>query len=47
MKALIIGAGVVGCSTALELRRCGWDVDVVDKNGDAGHGSTSASCGIV
>jgi len=47
MKALVIGAGVVGCSVALELRRHGWDVDVVDKNGDAGHGSTSASCGIV
>jgi len=47
MKALVIGAGVVGCSVALELRRCGWEVDVLDKNGDAGHGSTSASCGIV
>ncbi len=47
MKALVIGAGVVGCSVALELRRRGWEVDVVDKNGDAGHGSTSASCGIV
>ncbi len=47
MKALVIGAGVIGCSVALELRRAGWDVDVVDKNGDAGHGSTSASCGIV
>ncbi len=47
MKSLVIGAGVVGCSVALELRRTGWDVEVVDKNGDAGHGSTSASCGIV
>jgi len=47
MKALVIGAGVVGCSVALSLRRCDWEVDVLDKNGDAGHGSTSASCGIV
>lgn len=47
MRALVIGAGVVGCSVALELRRRGWDVDVLDSNGDAGHGSTSASCGIV
>src|SRR5512135_1211473 len=45
--AAIVGAGVIGCSTALELRRRGFDVSVVDKNGEAGHGSTSASCGVV
>ena len=43
----IIGAGVIGCSIALELRRLGFDVTVVDRNGEAGHGSTSASCGVV
>ena len=43
----IIGAGVIGCSIALELRRRGFEVTVVDRNGDVGHGSTSASCGIV
>jgi sarcosine oxidase subunit beta len=45
--AAIIGAGVIGCSIALELRRRGFAVSVLDRNGDAGHGSTSASCGIV
>ena len=45
--AAIIGAGVIGCSIALELRRRGFEVSVIDRNGDAGHGSTSASCGIV
>jgi sarcosine oxidase subunit beta len=46
-RASIIGAGVVGCATGLELRRRGYDVTVLDRNGDVGHGSTSASCGIV
>ena len=45
--AAIVGAGVIGCAIALELRRRGFAVSVIDKNGDAGHGSTSASCGIV
>jgi len=43
----IIGAGVIGCSVALELARRGTLPTVLDRNGDAGHGSTSASCGIV
>jgi sarcosine oxidase subunit beta len=43
----VIGAGVVGCAVALELRRGSYDVTVLDKNGDVGHGSTAASCGIV
>jgi len=47
MKVCVIGAGVVGCAVGLELRRMGSDVTVVDRNGDVGHGSTSASCGIV
>jgi sarcosine oxidase subunit beta len=29
------------------LRKRGFDVTVLDKNGEVGHGSTSASCGIV
>jgi sarcosine oxidase subunit beta len=45
--AAIVGAGVVGCSIGLELRRRGFEVSVLDRNGEAGHGSTSASCGIV
>ncbi|HHY54829.1 MAG TPA: FAD-binding oxidoreductase [Chloroflexi bacterium] len=47
MQACVIGAGVIGCAVALELRRRGFAVTVIDKNGDAGHGSTSSSCGIV
>ena len=45
--AAIIGAGVIGCSIALELKRRGFDVTVLDRNGEAGHGTTSASCGVV
>jgi len=47
MKVCVIGAGVVGCSVGLELRRRGCSVHVVDRHGDVGHGSTSASCAIV
>jgi sarcosine oxidase subunit beta len=43
----IVGAGVIGCSTALDLRRRGFDVTVIDRNGEVGHGTTSASCGVV
>lgn len=44
---VIIGAGIVGASTALELSRRGLTVLVVDKAGGAGMGSTSASSAIV
>jgi len=47
MQVVVIGAGIVGCSIGFELRRRGYDVTVVDRNGAVGHGSTSASCGIV
>ncbi len=47
MKACVIGAGIIGCAIGLELRRRADEVVVVDRNGDVGHGSTSASCGIV
>lgn len=45
--ATIIGGGVIGCAVGFELRRRGFEVTVVDRNGEVGHGSTSASCGIV
>ena len=44
---IIVGAGVVGASTALELSRAGYAVTVVDKTGGPGHGSTSASSAVV
>jgi sarcosine oxidase subunit beta len=47
MQVCVIGAGVIGCAIAYELRQRGIDVTVVEKQGDAGHGSTGASCGIV
>lgn len=45
--AIVIGAGVIGAATALELSRGGRRVVCVDKNGAAGSGSTSNSCAIV
>ena len=38
---------MIGCSVALELARRGAKPIVIDRNGEVGHGSTSASCGIV
>jgi sarcosine oxidase, subunit beta len=45
--AIVIGAGVVGCSIALQLALAGRDVVVLDRNGAVGAGSTSASSAIV
>lgn len=44
---LILGGGIIGCSIALELARRGESVVVVERNGEVGHGTTSASCAIV
>ena len=46
-KAIVIGAGVIGSSIALELIRNGFEVEVVDKASGAGQGSTSASSAVV
>ncbi|HEY1643181.1 MAG TPA: FAD-dependent oxidoreductase [Streptosporangiaceae bacterium] len=45
--AVVIGAGVIGASTAYELAKTGRRVLVVDKLAGPGHGSTSASSAIV
>ena len=45
--AVVIGAGVIGASVALELARGGRSVAVVDKGPSAGSGSTSSSVSIV
>lgn len=45
--AVVIGAGVIGSSVALELARRGRTVLVLDKAGGAGHGTTSASSALV
>ena len=47
MRVAMVGAGVIGCSIALALAREDHDVLAIDRNGEVGHGSTSASCGIV
>lgn len=44
---VVVGAGVIGSSVALELARQGRSVVVLDKAGGIGHGSTSASSAIV
>eukprot|EP00039_Didymoeca_costata_P019572 m.338066 g.338066 ORF g.338066 m.338066 type:complete len:512 (-) comp18306_c0_seq1:141-1676(-) len=44
---IIIGAGIIGMSTALALTRRGWSVTVVDTLPAVGQGSTSYSSGIV
>ena len=45
--AIIIGAGVIGAATAFELAKLGWTTISVDRNTQAGHGSTSGSCAII
>ncbi len=44
---IIIGAGIIGAATALELARSGNRVLVLDKLPAAGYGSTSNSCAII
>ncbi|MEO8107221.1 MAG: FAD-dependent oxidoreductase [Actinomycetes bacterium] len=46
-SAVVVGAGIIGCSIALELSRRGWAVTVVDKGATPGCGSTSASSAMV
>ena len=44
---IIIGAGVIGAATAFELAKRGHRTLSVDRNAEAGHGSTSGSCAII
>jgi len=45
--ALIIGAGIMGCSIAFELSKSGWKTLNVDTLPAAGHGSTANTCAII
>lgn len=47
VDVVVIGAGVIGSSIALELARAGRKVVVLDRAAGAGQGSTSASSAIV
>lgn len=46
-RAAVIGAGIVGASTALELARRGWKVVVFDREKGAGLGSTARSSSVI
>jgi len=46
-KAIVIGAGVIGCSIAFEMAAQGYEVIAVDKAQGPGQGSTSASSAVV
>lgn len=45
--AIIIGAGVIGAATAFELAKLGMKTLSIDRNAQAGHGSTAGSCAII
>ena len=45
-RAVVVGAGVVGICTALELQRCGWAVTVVDRLAP-GMGCSCGNAGIL
>lgn len=45
--AVVIGAGIIGCDTAYELAKAGYDVHVVDRGPGPGSGSTSASSACI
>lgn len=46
-KAIVIGAGVIGCSIAFEMAAKGYEVISFDKAQGPGQGSTSASSAVV
>ena len=46
-RAIVIGAGVIGCSIAYEMASKGYEVIAVDKAQGPGQGSSSASSAIV
>eukprot|EP01052_Picozoa_sp_SAG31_P003176 SAG31_NODE_120_length_23892_cov_10.545623_5_plen_89_part_00 len=45
--AIIIGAGVIGCSLGMQLARAGWRTLNIDKGPGAGSGSTGYSSGAL
>ncbi|MCP4376576.1 MAG: FAD-binding oxidoreductase [bacterium] len=47
VDAIIIGTGVIGTATALEMARRGWKTLSLDRNRQIGHGSTAGSCAII
>ena len=47
MKALVLGAGLVGVTTAYELLKDGWDVTVLDRAEEAARFTSFANAGLV
>ncbi len=45
--AIIIGTGVIGTATAFEMAKLGFKTLSLDRNSQAGHGSTAGSCAII
>jgi glycine oxidase len=45
-RVIIIGGGIVGCLSALEFKKKGFDVTIIEKS-DIGHESSSAAAGIL
>jgi len=45
-KAIVIGGGIIGLSSALYLRRSGWEVTVLDKS-DFGDNCSYGNCGYI
>jgi len=45
--AIIIGAGIIGCSIGYELSKKGWKTLNIDKLGASGHGSTANTCAVI
>ena len=46
-NALILGAGIIGVSTALELARRGWKVTVIEQNSGVAQGSTARTSSVI
>ena len=44
---IIIGAGIIGSSIALELSKKGFQTLSIEKLHTAGYGSTAGSCGVI
>lgn len=47
MHCVVVGAGVVGTATALELARKGFDVDVIESSSDVALGASHANAGLI
>ncbi|MDR1661514.1 MAG: FAD-dependent oxidoreductase, partial [Azoarcus sp.] len=47
MHAMVLGAGIVGVTTAWYLRRAGFDVSMIDRQGEAGQETSFANGGQI